>query len=204
MDNNLSEVLLGFLKKHWLPSLLALIGLIFFIYGLIAFINQNQTSSDIKFETNSKPPSKDVESLITVDIEGEVANPGVYKLKQGSIIQDGLVAAGGLSALANRDFVSKNINLATKLSDGQKIYIPKEGESASASVLGSSTSTTVSGLININTASESQLDTLSGVGPVTTGKIINNRPYSAIEELTSKKVVSQKVFDQIKNKITTY
>ena len=204
MDNNLSEYLLGFLKKHWLPSLLALIGLIFFIYGLIALLSQNQTSSDIKFETNSKPPSKDVESLITVDIEGEVANPGVYKLKLGSIIQDGLVAAGGLSALANRDFVSKNINLATKLSDGQKIYIPKQGESASASVLGSSTSTTVSGLININTASESQLDTLSGVGPVTTGKIINNRPYSAIEELTSKKVVSQKVFDQIKNKITTY
>ncbi len=204
MDNDLSKALLSFLKKHWLPSALALFGLIFFVYGLIAFIGQNQSSGDIKFETKSKPPSENVESLITVDIEGEVANPGVYRIKQGSIIQDGLVAAGGLSVLADREYVAKNINLAVKLTDGQKIYIPKQGESASTSVLGSSTSTTVSGLININTASESQLDTLSGVGPVTADKIINNRPYSAIEELTSKKVVSQKVFDQIKNKITTY
>lgn len=204
MDNNLSEYLLSFLKKHWLPSLLALLGLIFFVYGLIALLSQNQSSGDIKFETNSKPPSKDVESLITVDIEGEVANPGVYRLKQGSIIQDGLVAAGGLSAQADRDLVSKNINLAIKLTNGQKIYIPKVGGSTLPSVFGSSTQTTITGLININVASESELDTLSGIGPVTAGKIINNRPYSTIEELTSKKVVSQKVFDQIKDKITAY
>lgn len=204
MDNNLSEYLLGFLKKHWLPSALALLGLIFFVYGLIALLSQNQSSGDIKFETNSKPPSKDVESLITVDIEGEVANPGVYRLKQESIIQDGLVAAGGLSALADRDLVSKNINLAVKLTDGQKIYIPKVGESTLPSVLGSGTQTTITGLININVASEAELDTLSGIGPVTAGKIINNRPYSQIEDLTSKKVVSQKVFDQIKDKITAY
>lgn len=204
MDNNLSKILLGFLKKHWLPSALALLGLIFFIYGLIALLSQNQSSSDIKFETNSNSANKEIENLITVDIEGEVANPGVYKLKQGSIIQDGLVAAGGLSALADRDLVSKNINLAIKLTNGQKIYIPKVGESTLPSVLGSSTQTTITGLININVASESELDTLSGIGPVTAGKIINNRPYSQIEELTSKKVVSQKVFDQIKDKITAY
>lgn len=204
MDNNLSEYLLGFLKKHWLPSALALLGLIFFVYGLIALLNQNKSGGDIKFETNSKALNKEVESLITVDIEGAVSNPGVYKLKVGSIIQDGLVAAGGLSIEANRDFVSKNINLAVRLTDGQKIYIPKVGESALPSVQGSSTTTTISGLININVALESELDTLSGVGPVTAGKIINNRPYATIEELTSKKVVSQKVFEQIKDKITAY
>ena len=204
MDNNLSKILLDFLKKHWLPSALALLGLIFFVYGLIALLSQSQSSSDIKFETNSNSANKEIENLITVDIEGEVANPGVYKLKFGSIIQDGLVAAGGLSALADRDLVSKNINLAIKLTDGQKIYIPKVGESTLPSVLGSGTQTTITGLININIASEAELDTLSGIGPVTAGKIINNRPYSQIEELTSKKVVSQKVFDQIKDKITAY
>ncbi|MBI2025902.1 MAG: ComEA family DNA-binding protein [Candidatus Levybacteria bacterium] len=205
MDSDLSKILFDFLKKHWLPLALALIGLIFFVYGLIAFISQPQSSNDIKFETNSTASTKDRENLITVDIEGAVVSPGVYKLKLGSIVQDALVLAAGLSGEADRDFVSKNINLATKLTDGQKIYIPKIGETVSASVLSSSTAdTNANGPININTASEAQLDTLPGVGPVTAEKIINSRPYTRIEDLTSKSIVSQKVFNQIKDKITAF
>jgi competence protein ComEA len=58
--------------------------------------------------------------------------------------------------------------------------------------------------VNINTASESELDTLPGVGNVTAGKIISNRPYNALDELLSKKVVNTGVFEQIKDKITIY
>jgi len=202
MDSEVSKILPEFFKKHWLPLLLALFGLIFFIYGLIALFSQNPAASDIKFETNSNIVSKENENLITVDIEGAVSKPGVYKLKLGSIIQDGLVVAGGLSIEANRDFVSKNINLATKLTDGQKIYIPRKDEN-NPSVLGLGTES-ASSLVNINMASEQELDTLSGIGPVTADKIINNRPYSDINDLLSRKVVSQKVFDQIKDKITAY
>lgn len=202
MDNEVSRILLSFLKKYWLPCLLALVGLIFFIYGLIALWSQNQSPTDIKFETNSTASIKS-ENLITVDIEGAVSNPGVYKLKPNSIIQDGLVAAGGLSNEADRDFVAKNINLATKLTDGQKIYIPKVGQSTST-VLGSNNLITNSSLININSALEKELDTLPGVGPVTAVKIINNRPYLDINDLITKSVVSQKVFNQIKDKITAY
>lgn len=202
MDNEVSGILLNFLKKYRLPFLLAIVGLIFFIYGLIALWSQNQGSPDIKFETNSTAVNKS-DNLITVDIEGAVSNPGVYRLKLNSIIQDGLVAAGGLSNEADRDFVSKSINLATKLTDGQKIYIPKIGQSA-PEALGSTSTVTNSSLININTALEKELDTLPGVGPVTAAKIINNRPYLDINDLVSKSVVSQKVFDQVKDKITAY
>lgn len=202
MDSEVSRILLNFLKKYWLPCLLALVGLIFFIYGLIALWSQNQRPTDIKFETNSTASIKS-ENLITVDIEGAVSNPGVYKLKPNSIIQDGLVAAGGLSNEADRDFVAKSINLATKLTDGQKIYIPKVGQSA-PTVLGSSNLITNSSLININSALEKELDTLPGVGPVTAAKIVNNRPYLDINDLITKSVVSQKVFGQIKDKITAY
>ena len=127
-------------------------------------------------------------------------NPGVYELEGGKRINDALVAAGGLAAGADREWVEKNINRSSLLIDGQKIYIPRQQQKQ----LGGQAAEVKSNLININTASESQLDTLSGIGPVTAGKIINNRPYSQIEELTSKKVVSQKVFDQIKDKITAY
>jgi competence protein ComEA len=142
---------------------------------------------------------------ITVDIEGAVQKPGVYSLSATSRVQDALISAGGLSDKADRSKVSKAMNLAAKLVDGAKIYIPQEGEQAMASsgdsggqtVLGSETSS----VININTASESELDSLPGVGPATAAKIIKGRPYSSLEELIQKKILGTKVFSNIKDKI---
>ena len=62
----------------------------------------------------------------------------------------------------------------------------------------------VSSLININTASAGELDGLTGVGEATAQKIIDSRPYLAIEELVSKKVLGSKAFEKIKEKITAY
>ena len=90
------------------------------------------------------------------------------------------------------------------LSDGQKIYIPKLSETQnSVSVNGVSTGN-ISSKININSAGASDLDSLPGIGSVTAQKIIDARPYSAIEDLLNRKIVSQKVFDQIKEKISIY
>lgn len=202
METSLSETLLQLFKKHWLAVILALSALIFFIYGLISLLGTSQNSSDIKFETNSsKDSSISQNNLITVDIEGEVVKPGVYKLKQNSIVQDALVASGGLTELADRIWIAKNLNLALKLTDSQKIYIPKVGDVTPETVLGTSDQASLTDLININSASGSQLDQLPGIGLVTANKIISQRPYSTIDQLLEKKAVSQKVFDQIKDKI---
>lgn len=187
------------LRRYWLPIALALLGLIFFVYGLISLLGSTSKTNEIRLEHEDL--SSKQESLILVDIEGAVVNPGVYKLNQNSIIQDALVASGGLSSDADREFVSKNINLAAKLIDAAKIYIPKVEESVSE-VKGVSDIST--GLININQASSETLDTLPGIGSVTANKIITNRPYLTINELLDKKVVSAKVFTQIKDKITAY
>lgn len=204
MENNLSETIWPVVKQYWIVIILALSGLTFFIYGLITFISTNQKPQDVAFEaTNTKPVSESSQNLIAIDIEGQVVKPGVYKLKPNSLVQDGLVASGGLTALADRDWVAKNLNLALKLTAGQKIYIPKLGETSvinSSSVL-SATDSNTSSLININSASESELEALPGIGPVTGAKIINNRPYATINDLISKKVVSSHVFDEIKDKI---
>lgn len=205
MENNLSDYLLPLVKKYWLVLILALSALIFFVYGVISLISANQNSNQVDFDTNLNTTKTAIDvNLLAVDIEGQVRNPGVYKLKQNSIVQDVLIASGGLNAIADRDWVAKNLNLALKVADGQKIYIPKIGETSVGSVtsnnevLGTSISNS---LININSASETELDLLPGIGPVTAGKIINNRPYSNINGLLDKKVVSQKVFDNIKDKI---
>lgn len=184
-----------------MPLALVLASLIFFVYVLIGFFGSASKSNEIKFVNDNQVAPK-TQNLISIDIEGAVVvAPGIYKLIQGSIIKDALVLMGGLASDADRDFVSKNINLAAKLTDGAKIYIPKNNESLSQ-VKGAST--LVLDLININQATLESLDTLPSVGLVTAQKIIDNRPYATINEPLDKKVVSAKVFTQIKDRITPY
>ena len=192
-------------KKNWLPLSLAILGVIFFAYGLIGlFVNSKTASSDVVFEASAKQNPIEVKTMF-IDIEGAVVKPGLYKVSQDSRIQDALVAAGGLGASADRNYISKNINLATKLTDGAKIYIPFVGEAVGSSgVLNGSDTSSVGGLVNINSGSQAELEALPGVGPVTAQKIIAGRPYGSVDELLVKKIVGSKVFSQIKDKITVY
>jgi competence protein ComEA len=202
---------LPLLKKYWLPLVLGFVGLLFFIYGLIAFLGSSSKPQDVTFKTGSTSTESAVNSSskpqnsIQVDIEGAVAVPGVYKLASNSIIKDALVASQGLSADADRVWIAKNLNLAAKLYDGAKVYIPKTGE-AEVPVANSTSQGSINAqsLININTASSDSLDSLPGVGPATVAKIVNGRPYQSINELLDKKVVTSKVFDGIKDKISVY
>jgi len=208
MDNLLEK-----LRPHWLPILLGVAGMMFLGYGLIALSSHKSDKPDILFEsarTQSDPGSAEDKktATITIDVEGAVERPGVYELPAGARLQDALIAAGGMSKDADREKVSKGLNLAAKLIDGGKIYIPVVGDNSALAGVGSAGSTVLGAetgeQININSASSGELDKLQGVGPVTAEKIIGSRPYGSVEELVSKKVVSQKVFDQIKEKISVY
>lgn len=194
-------------KKHWLPLALGILGMTFFTYGLMGLFTANKTNSeDIVFEASAEKSIAVEAKIILVDIEGAVVKPGVYKLPAESRIQDAFIAAGGLAATADRKYIAKNFNLATKLIDGAKIYVPFVGEAVNGgSVLNTiSEGVTVGALININTSSQSQLESLPGIGPVTAQKIIAGRPYGSIDEMLNKKVVGSKVFGQIKDKISVY
>jgi competence protein ComEA len=195
------------IRKHWLPLGLGALGLMFFAYGLIGLFGAGKTSpEDIVFEANSSAKQNSEAKTILIDVEGAVVKAGVYKLPQESRIRDGLIAAGGLSVQADREYVAKNFNLATKLTDGAKIYIPAFGEavSAASALNTSSEGVAVGALININTCSQAQLEALPGIGPVTAQKIIAGRTYGVVDELLGKKVVGAKIFDQIKDRIATY
>lgn len=197
------------MQSHWFPIMLGIIGLIFLGFGLVALTHPKEEKGDITFEPAKSQaenvPQDRSQKTITIDIEGAVQKPGVYKLPHDASIQDALIAAGGMNNVADREKIARSLNLAAKIQDGGKIYIPFVGEQTvvvggeGATVLGAET-----GSININTAVSKELDTLPGVGEVTAQKIISNRPYGAKEELLSKKIVNQKVFDQIKEKIIVY
>ncbi len=204
MDGNFLEKV----EKFKLPIALSLLGIVLIIGGIFASgLNEQVPSFGSKQKIKEYPKESLVQTqkTISVDVSGAVLKPGVYQLNEGSRIEDSIKAAGGFSDDSNKEYISKYLNMAQKLSDGTKIYVPLDGEmtvntSGGTSAAGASTQSK----LNINTSSQSELETLSGIGPVTASKIISARPYQSIDELTSKKIVSKAVFEKIKDSLVTY
>lgn len=196
-----------FLNKYKLPMALSLVGLVLLIGGLWSsgiisktFVRSSKSFPPQPRQTTSQQGET---RIVKVDISGEVAKPGVYALSLDSRVEDALKMAGGVTESADPVFVSKSLNLAQKVSDGMKIYVPREGEAgASASVVAGAS--TEQNLTNINSASIPELEQLPGVGPVLAQKIIDKRPYTGIEELLTKKAVTKAVYEKIKGLVSTY
>lgn len=193
------ESLNNFLNQHKLPLALSILGLVLIIGGIFSsnLINGPKKT----YPKESLVQNQDFK-YIKIDMSGAVNKPGVYSLAQTARVEEAIKASGGFKDSANKEYISKTLNLSAKLSDGQKIYIPYEGESLGAQG-GSVAGVNTSGKIGINSASSSQLESLPGVGPATASKIISGRPYSDISELTSRKIITRSVFEKIKEQIDT-
>jgi competence protein ComEA len=130
-----------------------------------------------------------------------VNRPDVYELPAGSIVKDAIKAAGGATGEADLD----RINLALSVADGQHIYVPSRGEESppvSPPTEPPGTTSKAGGRININTASQSELETLPGIGPSKAQGIIENRPYGSIEEIKKVPGIGEVTFQKIKDLIT--
>ena len=153
------------------------------------------------------------EKPIIVQVSGAVPRPGVYALAQGSRVQDAISAAGGFLVDANK----ADINLARALEDGEQLDVPyAEGASP---VIGTpvvlpggdtgnpfEATPAATELININTASQSQLETLPGIGPTTAQKIIAyreaNGPFVNTEDIINVSGIGPGTYQRIKDLIT--
>lgn len=181
-----------------------------------------EPSSDQVGEATASAAPSVTQQKIKVDVAGAVLNPGVYELSENARIEDALSAAGGLSDEVDQDWVSKNLNLAAKLSDGGKLYIPKVGETtppSSAGAVSGAGSSDVSSAsnpplagggcsrVNINTASAATLaECLSGIGEKRAQNIISYREshggFKSIEEIKNVTNIAEGIFSQIKDQIT--
>ena len=188
------------IKENFLALILVAGAVILLIFGIYQLVLKPSKSS-LTLEENSKN-SESSASKILVDVAGAVNKPGTYTLTTDARYKDAIKLAGGISPEADEEWIEKNLNQASRVSDGMKIYIPRVGEQASSTSTSTVAGASQTGLINVNLASSSELDTLPGIGPVTAQKIIDNRPYSQISDLVSKKAVTQSVFDKIKDKIS--
>jgi competence protein ComEA len=134
---------------------------------------------------------------LVVYVAGEVAVPGVYTLAEGSRVADAILAAGG--ALDQADVGP--LNLAEKVRDGQKVYVPRVGETNGQSVEGSSGT-----LVNINSADAKKLQELPGIGPKLAGAIIEYREskggFKSVEELKRVKGIGPAKLNEIRELVT--
>jgi len=136
---------------------------------------------------------------LEVYITGAVAEPGVYEVEEGDRVVDVLFEAGGHTDDADLEAV----NLALRLEDEDQITIPRRGEVAGVTT----SSGPSSALININTATASELDELPGIGEVYSERIVVSReqdgPYGSVEELIERDIIPRGTFEGIQALITT-
>jgi len=142
-----------------------------------------------------------------VHIAGAVKKPGVYYLGTGARVEDAVSTA---DPLPEADL--NHLNLARRVVDGEKIYVPKEGEEqtsfdGSSVEPGASAAQVESGAkININTASAAELDTLPGIGPTLAQRIIDyrttNKHFRSIEDIKKVSGIGDRRYEQIKDLIT--
>jgi competence protein ComEA len=156
---------------------------------------------------------------LVVDVAGAVVKPGLYRLPDGARVGDAIDAAGGFGPRVDVDRVGRELNLAAAVSDGDQVRVPSRddpsvapggGGGASAGSGGGASGGTsgvdgAGGLIDLNTATQGELEALPGIGPVTAGKIIAARsetPFRSVDELRERGLVGEKTFEEIRPLVT--
>ncbi|MBN1658471.1 MAG: ComEA family DNA-binding protein [Anaerolineae bacterium] len=146
-------------------------------------------------------------SPLRIYVSGAVRHPEVYILQPGAIVKDALLAAGGASDDADLD----RINLAAPVGDGQHVHVPRYGEAAVTALpsdpYGSRAAPGgVGERVNINTATQAELETLPGIGPSLAARIVAHReahgPFAAPEDVTEVSGIGPAIFEKIRDLIT--
>ena len=218
-------------KQKIIIILIGIILIIAFLYYTYAK-DENMILSEELEVTNTTESTEESENIaeekqetIVVHVSGAVNKEGIVELEENSRISDAIDKAEGLKENAD----TKNINLAFKLEDGMKIYIPTTEETAeemaqegkddktqnyitsSGGVVQEESSTSTSsgeqktGMININTATQTELETLPGIGPSTSLKIVNyreeNGDFQSIEQIKEVSGIGDAKYENIKDLI---
>lgn len=159
---------------------------------------------------------------LVVDIGGAVARPGVYRLPPGSRVGDAIAAAGGFGSRVDAARASSELNLAATIADGDRIRVPSRDDPPPAppEAVGNGTTTGgqgsggggesptdagSAGLLDLNTATATQLDGLPGIGQVLAGRIIESReeqPFRAVSDLRERGILGPATFAKVVDLVT--
>lgn len=202
-------------KKYFLIGSVILAAILFY------FFNQSSTEPTTPLEpieqlssTSNEPSSTKVpepinqtsiQTTIAVDVKGAVKNPGVYTVNAKDRVYDAIIAAGGYKNNAD----SKTINHAAHVQDEMVIYVPKRGEEIETTVAATTQSTETQSsttTVNINTADEAGLQTISGIGPAKAKTIIQyrteNGPFQSVDDLKNISGFGEKTVERLRPLVT--
>ncbi|EGO5149712.1 TPA: helix-hairpin-helix domain-containing protein [Enterococcus faecalis] len=205
------------LPKKWLllGSGASIVILITLLVGIYLMVNKEPRVDTTMWEETSLTTTAEVatdatkeraETMIYVDIKGAVKVPGIYQLKNQQRIWDALALAGGVSEEAD----TTQVNYAQKVKDQMIIYVPKKGEPVPQSLETLQESAPAQQnqeeKINLNTATEAELQTISGIGAKKAQEIIRFRdeqgPFKTVEELKNVPGIGEKTVERLKGMLT--
>ena len=180
-----------------LPLVLFLLGGVFLLSAVgSVFFHSNQGTKEnlhpVHVYSSADP------SLVTVDISGAIQHPGLYRVIASHRIADVIALAGGFTSRADFSYIAQKLDLAKKIRDEEKIYIPFKGERWSQVNQEEGSS----GLISINTATSDQLNQLPGISKKRAEQIIQRRPYATFAEFQQKTQLSRKIFQNIESSLS--
>ena len=148
---------------------------------------------------------------LIVEVVGAVRRPGVYRVPAGSRVGDLVQLAGGYGPRIDTRRAEQELNLAAGLSDGDQVRVPSRDDVGAPSSQdsrpngGSAASPGATAAVDLNRATQSELEELPGIGPATAQKIIAAReeaPFTAVDELRSRGILGEKTFAKLQDLVT--
>lgn len=219
-----------YLKKYYLYGI-AILGIIIIAFILLLRPKAEVQTANVKLEQLEVQPKEEVVNNVKIDIKGNIQNPGVYEMSEGSRVIDAINMAGGLLENSNTSLINLSQKLKDEMiiiiytndqieqykNDNKKIeYVYVEVEKCPDTINDAcinkseetqqQTDNTTNSLISINDASIEQLTTLPGIGKSKANDIIEyrnqNGKFQTIDDIKKVKGIGESVFEKIKDSIT--
>jgi competence protein ComEA len=197
---------LATLSRAELVALVAVVGVtiagagIWYLRSLPAPVEVRSAPPEVSMPapTASASPT----TVILVDVAGWVRRPGVYEFVEGARVIDAIAAAGG----ARPGAALASLNLAAPLVDGTQVLVVKEGQAPPTAGTGTATDSVGTALVNVNTATNAELETLPGIGEVIAQAIVDHRtengPFTSVEQLLDVSGIGDATLENIQELVT--
>ncbi|MFV0306154.1 MAG: helix-hairpin-helix domain-containing protein [Desertimonas sp.] len=174
--------------------------------AVIPYVSATSIGGDVDAAAPvTSPPAPTLPAVVVVHVAGAVVAPGIVELAAGSRVADAVELVGG----AQPDADLGAINLAAPLQDGQQVYVPRAGEAVApvAAVPGAGSPSVPTGPVDLNRASEVELDALPGIGPATAAAIVAHRdangPFASVDDLEAVRGIGPAKLDALRGLVTT-